>query len=85
MSELWKIDVGYFCAGLLSEDGIVIKAAPILKWTLGKNIEDVQKWVKSKRGLMILVPLVKVQGNGDNKASRSKAAEQSDRPQNSDK
>jgi len=78
MSELWQIDVGYFCAGLESQDGIVVRAAPILRWTIGKKTHIVRNWVNSKRGLMILVPLDKVQRNGDNQVPTSKAAEKSD-------
>ena len=66
MQRTWQITVGNFCAGLVSEDGIVVWAASILKWTIGRKIHVVRKWVNSKKGLMTLSPLDKVQRNGDN-------------------
>lgn len=39
MEELYRISTNYFCAGLVVKNGIVIKTAPILKWTL-KQIFD---------------------------------------------
>ena len=35
--KLYCIDCSYYCAGLEVEDGVVTRAAPILKWTVGKD------------------------------------------------
>ena len=35
--KLYVIDCSYYCAGLEVEDGVVTRAAPILKWTVGKD------------------------------------------------
>ena len=55
MKELWQIDVGYFCAGLETENGKVTYTAPILNWTLGKSLTSVQNWVAKKNGSMIKI------------------------------
>lgn len=36
--ELWQIDSGYACAGVITENGKIIETAPIFKTLLGKNI-----------------------------------------------
>lgn len=47
---LYQIDTGYACAGIeTNDDGIVIFAAPIFKWMIGKNIDNVLEWKKIKR------------------------------------
>jgi hypothetical protein len=78
--SLWQIDTGYLCAGIISHDGLVVEAAPILKWTVGKRINIVRSWVNSRHGKLILVPLDKVQRKDDNKVPTSKAALKNDRP-----
>ena len=35
--KLYCIDCPYYCAGLIVEDGVVTRAAPILKWAIGKR------------------------------------------------
>lgn len=53
---LVRVVTSYFVAGLLVENGIVKKAAPILRWTVGKPLEDVYAWVKKKGGSMEMLP-----------------------------
>ena len=46
---LYQVTAPYMCAGLeVDEDGVVVFAAPILKWTVGKRIGDVIRWVDRK-------------------------------------
>jgi hypothetical protein len=40
-----------FVCGLLTDDSNTVKiAAPIMRWTIGKNISSVIYWVKNKSG-----------------------------------
>lgn len=41
----------YFVCGLIVKDGIVVEAAPIMRWAEGKHINFVKKWVQGKGGL----------------------------------
>lgn len=47
---LYRIVLPYAVAGVEVADGIVRRAAPILRWTVGKRIEQVATWVRGKRG-----------------------------------
>ena len=46
----YLIDTGYACAGILvgDDNDIVLDAAPIFKWMIGKKLEDIRKWKKIK-------------------------------------
>lgn len=46
--RLIQIDAPHFCAGLIVKKGVVIEAAPILRWTIGKQEDSVRKYVYSK-------------------------------------
>jgi hypothetical protein len=47
---LMQITSGYSCAGLLVDGkGRVARAAPILGWTIGKEWQDVARYVGEKR------------------------------------
>lgn len=50
---LYYIDTGYACFGVEEKDGIVISAAPIAKWSIGKNITKVLKYFKDKKNAKI--------------------------------
>lgn len=47
---IYQIDMGYFCAGIIVEKDIIIETAPILNWSKGKNIRELQQWVEKKKG-----------------------------------
>lgn len=41
---LYWINATYFCAGVVTDDsGMVIEAAPILKWSRGKHVRKLIK------------------------------------------
>jgi len=43
----YLVDTGYACAAILvGDNGIVLDAAPIFKWMIGKRLEDIRKWKK---------------------------------------
>ena len=52
---LYRVDVPHFCCGIIVKDEKVVKAAPIMKWAVGKPLTVIQAWVKSKRGTILLV------------------------------
>lgn len=43
------IEAPHFYAALGVEDGVVVKAAPILHWAVGRSVEDVHAYCKKKR------------------------------------
>ena len=48
---LYRVDTGYYCAGLVTDDaGIVVDAAPVLAWSIGKPISVVFAWVLVNKG-----------------------------------
>lgn len=46
---LIRIDAYYFCAGVVVEDGFVVRAAPILKYMMGWSEGRVRSYVARKR------------------------------------
>ena len=46
---LYHIDIGYACFGIEEEDGIVVNAAPIAKWTIGKEIGFVLNYYRFRK------------------------------------
>lgn len=51
MTELLvRVTVPHFCAGIVVRDEVVVEAAPILKWAIGKPLEEVARWALRKKG-----------------------------------
>ena len=48
IEELYQITSSYYCAGIIIRNNIICKAAPILGWTLGKDIEWFKTYCASK-------------------------------------
>lgn len=46
---LYRITAPHFCAGLVVIDGRIVRAAPILRWTLGKTPRQVWPYFRRKR------------------------------------
>ena len=44
----YRIEAPYMVAGLDAQDGIVTRAAPIIRWTVGKPQRDVALWCARK-------------------------------------
>lgn len=40
--KLYQIDAGYGCGGAVAIDDIIIEAAPIFKWMVGKSIHFIK-------------------------------------------
>jgi len=49
VEKIYQISAKYFTAGIVVTDDIVVKAAPILKWMVGKDIAHVKSYCKHKK------------------------------------
>jgi hypothetical protein len=43
MAILYQITSPYYCAGITVENGKVVSAAPILRWTIGREWENIKR------------------------------------------
>ena len=55
MTRLLQVDTGYACFGVVVRNGIVVEAAPIAKWAVGKSLADVVEHFKRKRAKVLEV------------------------------
>ena len=46
--DLYQIDTGYACGGIVVDNGIVTEAAPIFKWMLHKSFDEIKEWQNIK-------------------------------------
>ena len=53
--KLYQVTTRYFVAGVIVDQGKVIRAAPILGWAIGKPTRQLAEWVKRKWGTVVLV------------------------------
>lgn len=54
-NALLQITAPHFCAGIVVERGVVVDAAPILRWTIGKRLWDVQRYFFRKNFEIVIV------------------------------
>ena len=55
MEHLWQIDVGYACAGIISDGKKICRAAPIFGWMAGRTLAEACSWVQRKHGTVVRV------------------------------
>jgi len=55
MNALFQITAPHFCAGLISNARRVTKAAPILRWAVGKPMMQITQYCRSKKWNIVLV------------------------------
>lgn len=48
--KLFQVQTSYFTAGIVVKNKKIIKAAPILKWAIGKTLSQFEVWAKTKKG-----------------------------------
>ena len=49
--DLYTVNISYANFGIIVDgDEIVLQAAPIAKWMVGKRLGDVVAWIESKAG-----------------------------------
>lgn len=44
----WRVVTPYYVAAVIERDGIVVQAAPILKWAKGQPLAKVIAWCEKK-------------------------------------
>lgn len=47
---LYRVKLDYACYGLVIEKEIVIRTPPIARWMQGKNIKEIERWIRKKGG-----------------------------------
>lgn len=55
--RLFTADTHYFNAGVIVDGEKVVRAAPILRWMIGKTVADLAKFVESKGGTLYEHPV----------------------------
>lgn len=53
--SLYQVKLSYCTYGLIVKQGFVTRSAPIARWTEGKEIEQIERWVATKNGTCELV------------------------------
>ena len=53
--RLFWCDIGYATFGIVSENNVVIKTAPITRWMIGKPLQEIKPWLISKHAKVIEV------------------------------
>ncbi len=48
--DMYIITLSYACFAVFVNDGVITDAAPIGRWMVGRRVDDVCKWVRSKHG-----------------------------------
>lgn len=46
---LYRIKLGKVVAGVVVEDGLITKAAPVFRWMQGKPMRDIRTWIEGRR------------------------------------
>jgi len=46
----YRITLSYACYGIAVEDGVIKKAAPVARWSIGKRLEYFERWIRRKGG-----------------------------------
>ena len=52
---LYCATTSYFCCGLIVRDGFIVDCAPIIRWSVGKRLDDFERWLTGKKGTLNLV------------------------------
>lgn len=50
--SLYQVDANHYVAGLVVDRGRIVQAAPILRWTVGRDMQRVQAYL-TKRGYRV--------------------------------
>lgn len=46
--ELFWVDTGYACGGVICQNGRVIEAAPIYRWMVGRSMAEIEKGLRRR-------------------------------------
>jgi hypothetical protein len=48
--QLYRVDLPYACFGIVGVNSIVMEAAPIAGWMVGKHFDAMKSWIARKGG-----------------------------------
>jgi hypothetical protein len=68
--DLYRVVLPYFVAGVIVRMGVVVEAAPILRWAVGKSLADLETWVRKKRGNLCSIALQVSKKSSDNREAK---------------
>ena len=51
----FQVDADYFCAGFIVENEVVTKAAPIIKYMIGKKAGYIKEYCDKKKWKLLLI------------------------------
>lgn len=70
--EMYILEVKHFyCSVDVNEKGVIVDAAPIARWAIGKDMETVEKWARSKGGSLFRPSVTRFnRGSGNGQANR---------------
>jgi hypothetical protein len=52
MTRVFWVDVGYATFGIISYDDTIIAAAPIGRWMIGLQLENIKQWLLKKKAIV---------------------------------
>lgn len=55
MVQLYQVETAYYSAGIIVKDGVIYKAAPILRWTQSLQIEWFKGYCERKKLKIVLI------------------------------
>jgi len=55
ITRLIRVTTSYYCAAMIESGGVIIEAAPILRWTIGKTLEQITPSLMKKKAKIELV------------------------------
>jgi hypothetical protein len=55
MVLLVQVNLSYACAGVVVQGNRIVRAAPILGWSVGKQVRDLVDWARMKGGEVRIV------------------------------
>lgn len=53
---VFQIDTGYACAAIVVEGSVVVEAAPIFRWMVGKQLAEVEQWPRILSCILCTAP-----------------------------
>jgi hypothetical protein len=52
---LIQVHLSHLCAGVVAKQGVIIEAAPILSWAVGKTPQQLAAWALKRKGAVTVV------------------------------
>ena len=56
LMEFYRAELPYYTCGFwVDDDRIIVDAAPIMHWAIGRTLNSFVKWAKTRRGVVQLI------------------------------